>query len=105
MIDPGRERVYPFRVLANDMVGRKGKGIHVATMHRWAKKGMYGIQLEYLCQGGTKATSKEAISRFFAAVTAADRAKKSSVIARTSAREQRERAIAAAERELDKAGI
>ncbi|MEX2174604.1 MAG: DUF1580 domain-containing protein [Pirellulaceae bacterium] len=76
-------------------------GVHAATAHRWRLRGTRGCRLETILVGGIRYTSREALERFVAATTAA--ADGTAVPARTSA--QRERAIAAAERELADAGI
>ena len=75
--------------------------VHVATVWRWATKGVKGILLETLVVGGFRKTSREAVERFIACTTAA--ANGEDVPSRTS--KQREAAIQAAERELDAAGI
>ena len=49
---------------------RAGKRPHVATVYRWAKRGLRGVVLETLQVGGTLCTSHEALQRFFEALTA-----------------------------------
>ena len=44
---------------------RAGKRPHVATLYRWASRGLRGIRLETLQVGGTMCTSVEALQRFF----------------------------------------
>src|SRR4051812_43788931 len=44
---------------------RRGKRPHVATLYRWAQRGIRGIRLETIRVGGTLCTSAEAIQRFF----------------------------------------
>ena len=44
---------------------RAGKRPHVATLYRWAKRGLQGKQLETIQIGGTMCTSVEALQRFF----------------------------------------
>ena len=46
---------------------------HVNTFHRWHLKGISGVRLETIKLGGIRMTSREAIRRFIAATTAADR--------------------------------
>ncbi len=48
---------------------RKGKRPDVATLYRWAQKGIRGIRLEILQVGRTKCTSLEALQRFFERLT------------------------------------
>lgn len=43
---------------------RKGKRPHVATLYRWAQRGIRGVRLETIRVGGTLCTSVEAIQRF-----------------------------------------
>ena len=43
---------------------RGGKRVHVATLHRWALKGVAGVRLETIRLGRTVVTSREALQRF-----------------------------------------
>ena len=43
--------------------------VHIATIHRWIKPGLQGINLESMMVGGRRFTSKEALVRFFEQVT------------------------------------
>ncbi len=49
---------------------RKGKRPDVATLYRWSTVGCRGIRLETIQVGGCRCTSKEAMQRFFDALTA-----------------------------------
>jgi hypothetical protein len=49
---------------------RKGKRPDVATLYRWTTGGCRGIVLESIQVGGTRCTSREALQRFFTALTA-----------------------------------
>ncbi len=51
--------------------GRNGKRMHKSTGYRHANPGVRGQRLEIVCYGGKTYTSKEAISRFVAALTKA----------------------------------
>jgi len=51
-----------------------GKRIHISTLWRWCKKGLRGINLEYLRAGSKIMTSQEAMQRFFDALTGLDEA-------------------------------
>jgi len=44
---------------------RNGKQPHVATLYRWAQRGVKGVRLETIRVGGTLCTSMEALQRFF----------------------------------------
>jgi hypothetical protein len=43
---------------------RQGRPTHVATVHRWATRGIRGIRLEAVRIGGCLYTSREAMQRF-----------------------------------------
>jgi hypothetical protein len=43
----------------------------LATLFRWGSRGCRGVVLETVLLGGRRATSREALDRFFMAVTAA----------------------------------
>lgn len=78
---------------------RRGQRPHVATLYRWATRGVRGVQLETIRVGGTLCTSLEALQRFCERCSDPS----ASVSMRTTT--ARERDIARAERELDRAGI
>lgn len=48
---------------------RGGRPTHASTLFRWATEGLRGVKLEIVQVGGTKCTSREALSRFFARLT------------------------------------
>src|SRR5260370_41637777 len=50
---------------------RKGRPTHVATLTRWILHGVRGVQLDGARIGGRWVTSREALDRFSAALTAA----------------------------------
>lgn len=77
----------------------RGKRLHVSTIFRWAQRGVRGAVLETIRIGGTLYTSEEALVRFFERQTNPDNGE----TLRPS--KARQRAITAAERELEKAGI
>ena len=78
-----------------------GGPVHVSTIHRWRMKGVRGVRLGSFLRGGVRRTTREAIERFFDAVTAA--ADGEPITARTS--KQRDREIVAAERGCERAGF
>jgi hypothetical protein len=80
--------------------GRQGKRRHTATMFRWATIGLRGVVLETVQVGGTRCTSRAALERFFAALTA--QATGNSIPARPQPQRPE---VKAAERVLDAAGI
>lgn len=97
MIDFYSETIVPFSQTPKHVPGRP----HISTCHRFRTRGSYGIYLETFKVGGRRYTSIEAIGRFIERTTAAADGKP---IPGESSK-QREVAIAAAERELDAAGI
>ena len=97
MFDTDSEQPIPLSLAAKETPNRSGsRGVNVATTWRWAIKGCRGIKLQTCMIGGVRMTSREAMRRFFEQLTAAADGTQAQV--RTSS--QREKAIAAAEREL-----
>lgn len=50
---------------------RPGKCASTAAVRRWIRSGMRGVRLESTMAGGRRCTSREAVQRFFEALTAA----------------------------------
>jgi hypothetical protein len=50
---------------------RRGKKPHASTLYRWATRGSRGVVLDALRTPGGLATTKEALRRFFAELSAA----------------------------------
>ncbi len=73
---------------------------HYATLFRWAQKGCRGVRLESARIGGIRDTSREALARFILACSG-----DSSPGLSVPTAKQRQRQIAAAERELAEAGL
>jgi hypothetical protein len=103
MIDLNHEQLLPLTVLSREITNRDGRrGINVATIWRWCMKtNRYGVKLESVILGGTRMSSREALSRYVQATTAA--ANGESIPIRSA--NQRQRAIDDASRELAAAGI
>jgi hypothetical protein len=97
MIDPQTEQLLSFPQAAGCLPSRP----HICTLHRWRLNGISGVRLETVRIGGRRFTSREALERFNAAVTAAADGSPSS----TRTPRQRQRDIERAEKELGKAGI
>jgi len=74
---------------------------HVSTLHRWRKRGVGGVKLKTQKLGGRRVVAVSDLEEFIEAVTAAADGEPSPP--RTA--KKRQRAIEAAERELDRAGI
>ncbi len=70
MIDTNTETVLSFTEAAKGLPRRRGaKRPHVSTIYRWSSSGCKGVILESIQIGGTRCTSKEALARFFNALT------------------------------------
>jgi hypothetical protein len=78
--------------------GRGGNNISLCTIYRWATRGVGGAVLETAKVGGTVVTTAEAITRFIARLS-------DPRAVHTQPAKTRERAIAAADAVLDRAGI
>jgi hypothetical protein len=98
-IDLTRERGIPFAdvpKLACLPRRRAGKKVHVATVHRWASRGLRGVRLEFVQCGGTRVTTLEALMRFFARLAALPGEAEATPAAASPTR---------VERELDRLGL
>ena len=89
---------------------RGGRRLAISTIFRWASRGLGGVRLETTMIGGTRATSVEALARFFSRLSDPSRpaAAVGSPIASSSSPRLdsgRRRRIEAAEQALDKVGI
>jgi hypothetical protein len=93
-VNIGDEKLVSFADAAKLLPGRP----HISTWQRWRLRGVRGIRLETVLIGGRRYTSREALARFFDAVTVASEEKKPPVRTPT----QRQRAITKAENELRK---
>ena len=99
-IDPNSETLLSLTEAAKALPSRRGgKKPHVSCLYRWTTAGCKGVILESIQIGGTRCTSKEALARFFEQLTYADGPRTD----RTPNR--RQRAAAAAERELEREGV
>ena len=67
MIDHEREELLTLTAATKLLPGRP----NVATLWRWRTAGVRGVKLETILCGGRRMTSREALTRFFAATTAA----------------------------------
>ena len=99
MIDLHIEQVFPLGEIGEHLPKRRGKKAHKSIGYRWAGPGLRGIKLESVKVGGIRYTSREALDRFFARLDGDD------AVTASSTSKRREHEIAAAERELDQAGI
>jgi len=102
MIDATSETLISLTEAAKRLPRRRaGKRPHVSCLYRWSKAGCRGVVLETLQIGGTRCTSREALARFFAALSYAD--KPAAPACRSPKR--RDRAVGRAIRELQAEGI
>jgi hypothetical protein len=65
-----QEALLELKQVPNIVPGRAGKPVSPATVYRWATKGLNGARLQTVQVGSRMVTSKEAIDRFFAELTA-----------------------------------
>jgi len=97
MIDTQTETILSLAQAARSVPGRSGCGVHAATIWRWMQRGIRGVRLETILIGGIRYTSQEALHSFFNATTAA--ADGLPPVVKNA--EHRQKAIEAAERQLD----
>lgn len=72
MIDSRLETLIPLDEAAKLAPGfRPGRSVSVDAVRRWARSGMRGVRLETVIAGGRRCTSRDAVQRFFARLTAA----------------------------------
>ena len=79
--------------------GPSGKKPHLATLYRWATRGVSGTRLETIRVGGARYTSVEALQRFV------DRLSDPPARSTPQASRRRSRETKRTERELDELGI
>lgn len=73
MIDPNKETIETLKDAAKTIPRRRaGKKAHVSCLYRWTSTGCRGVILESIQIGATRCTSREALARFFAALTHAN---------------------------------
>jgi hypothetical protein len=105
------------RIILTEAAQRTPGRPHPSTIWRWCRKGVKSrsgrrIKLEHIRVGGRIFTTPSALDRFFKEVAVADAEHFDNLPTSTAAPSrrpctptQRQRAIAAAERKLDEAGI
>lgn len=102
MIDPSTETLVSLTEAAASLPRRRaGRKPHVSTLYRWSMAGCRGVVLETLAVGGTRCTSREALARFFARLTAQSGVPSKPSTYRSPGRRDRE--VARALRELEDA--
>jgi hypothetical protein len=104
MIDTIAESIVTLNEAARSLPHRRaGRPVHLSCIYRWSQVGVKGIRLETVQIGGTRCTSREALQRFFDALTAQAEHRPVPQSARTTV--ARRKQIAEAERRLAQAGI
>src|SRR5262249_37166613 len=82
---------------------RRGRKAHVSTLHRWATDGCRGIVLETIQVGATRCTSREALQRFFEALTASRQGAHNTPVSDTTRHPVR-RSVVRRQRDSERAG-
>jgi hypothetical protein len=82
---------------------RQGKPVHVTTLQRWVLDGIRGVHLEAARAGGRWVTSREAVARFLAALTAGHLSQPAAVTRPDGSAEQRRHERV--EEQLSKLGV
>jgi hypothetical protein len=70
MSDLLKETLLPLHDVAGLVPPGRGRRTHVSTVHRWVQRGVGGVRLEAIRVGGRWLSSREALGRFVAALTA-----------------------------------
>ncbi|TWT96934.1 hypothetical protein Pla108_27100 [Botrimarina colliarenosi] len=63
------EKLISLREVPDFLPTRRGKKLHISTVHRWVQKGARGKVLESVLLGGVRYTSLEALVRFMTTST------------------------------------
>src|SRR5690606_18271260 len=72
-IDITQETLITFAEVARALPRRRrGRPVHVSTIHRWRSPGLRGVHLEAMRVGGAWCTTWEAFARFSSQLTARD---------------------------------
>lgn len=70
MIDTQSEQILTLAQAAASLPRRRrGRKVHTSCLYRWSTTGCRGVVLETIQVGGTRCTSREALQRFFEALT------------------------------------
>ena len=101
MIDFANEELLTLSQASKKVPGQSGGHVNVATVWRWAQRGLRGAKLETLAIGGTLFTSAQALQRFFGR----GRPGNDSLVTLVATPAIRKKAIEAAVRELAADGI
>jgi hypothetical protein len=103
MIDVAAETILTLAEAAERLPRRRhGRPTHVSTLYRWTVSGCRGVVLEHTQIGATRATSLEALQRFFDRLTSRPGTRSAPTLSRPPI--QRQRRSEAAARELERIG-
>jgi hypothetical protein len=106
MIDTNSESIITLTEAARLLPHRRaGRPVHVSCIYRWCQNGVRGVCLEFTQIGATKCTSREALQRFFDALTTQVEFGRGPVPTPPKMSSQRRKQIEAAEKRLQAAGI
>jgi hypothetical protein len=100
MIDITKEQMLSLKMAARLIPGRDGKPVHLSTIWRWILKGRRGVKLESIVIGGSRFTSREAMTRFIEALNPEQQP-----VGTIRTSQQRLRASERAAEDLERAGI
>ncbi len=104
-IEPNQEEILSLSAATKDLPARRrGKKPHVSCLYRWSTSGCKGVVLETVQIGGTRCTSREALARFFAKLTAICNPHGHQAMTSERRDERRKRAAEQASEELAKEG-
>ena len=90
MICTTTETLISLRNIPSYLAKIGGKKVHIATVYRWVKTGIAGVQLETIHIGGTPYSSLEAMNRFVQDSSKAKRKRNKDVIAEAKNLKQRQ---------------
>jgi hypothetical protein len=68
LINVAEEDLIPLKAVCKMFPGRTGRGTSLSTVWRWIQHGRRGHKLQSLVIGGQRYTSKQAVTRFLAAI-------------------------------------
>lgn len=66
-IDLHNETLFPLSEVPARLPRRRGRRVHLQSVHRWARRGLRGVVLETVRVGHSRYTSAEALRRFLKA--------------------------------------
>jgi hypothetical protein len=72
LINPSTDALLSLKSVCRLIPGRRGKGIALTTVYRWAQRGCKGCRLDTILIGGTRYTTRGALDRFVASINQRD---------------------------------